>query len=205
MKKKPIYNFFKRLFDIICSFLSILLFIIPFIIIGITIKIDSKGKIFFKQERVGKNKKLFKIIKFRTMYTDTDPNSPSRELDNADSHITKVGAFLRKTSIDELPQLFNIFIGQMSFVGPRPVVCLELDLINERDKYHANEVRPGLTGLAQVVGRDKLDATRKAELDGEYVSKRSMSYDLILIFKTFIGLFKRDSSLVDTTNDNGNK
>lgn len=184
MKKKPIYNFFKRLFDIICSFLSMLLLIIPFIIIGIAIKIDSKGKVFFKQERVGRNKKLFKIIKFRTMYIDTDPNSPSKELQQADSHVTKVGRFLRKTSIDELPQLFNIFIGQMSFVGPRPVVCLELDLINERDKYHANEVRPGLTGLAQVVGRDELDAIKKAKLDGEYISKRSLLYDLKLIIKT---------------------
>ena len=190
MKKKPIYNFFKRLFDIVCSFLSILLLIIPFLIIGVAIKIDSKGKVFFKQERVGRNKKLFKIIKFRTMYTDTDPNSPSKELEQADSHVTKVGRFLRRTSIDELPQLFNIFIGQMSFVGPRPVVCLELDLISERDKYHANEVRPGLTGLAQVVGRDKLDAIKKAKLDGEYINKRSLFYDLKLIFKTFIGLFK---------------
>ena len=122
MKKKPLYDFFKRLFDIFCSLLAIIILFLPMLIVGIAIKIDSKGPVFFKQDRIGKNKKIFKILKFRSMYIDTDPNSPTHQLGNANSHITKVGKFIRKTSIDELPQLFNIFIGQMSFVGPRPAL-----------------------------------------------------------------------------------
>lgn len=122
MKKKPIYNFFKRIFDIFCSLLAIIVFGIPMIIVAIAIKCNSKGPVLFKQDRVGKNKKLFKIWKFRSMYIDTDPNAPTHKLGEANSHITKVGRFIRKTSIDELPQLFNIFSGKMSFVGPRPAL-----------------------------------------------------------------------------------
>ena len=192
MKKKPIYNFFKRAFDLSCSFLAIIVLILPFIIIAIAIKIDSKGKVFFKQDRIGKNKKIFKIIKFRTMYSNTDPNAPTHQLNNANSHITKVGGFLRRTSIDELPQLFNIFIGQMSFVGPRPALWNQDDLVTERDKYHANEVRPGLTGLAQISGRDELEIPVKAKLDGEYIIKRGFFYDIGLIFKTVFAAFRHD-------------
>ena len=120
MKKKPIYTFLKRAFDIFCSFIAIILLALPMLILAIAIKIDSRGPVFFKQDRIGKKKKIFKILKFRSMYTDTDPNAPTHQLNNANSHITKVGKFIRKTSLDELPQLFNIFVGQMSFVGPRP-------------------------------------------------------------------------------------
>ena len=192
MKKKKFYLFFKRLLDIICSFLAIIVFAIPMLIVAIAIKCDSKGPILFKQERVGKNKKLFKIWKFRSMYIDTDPNAPTRDLHNADSHITRVGRFIRKTSIDELPQLFNILFGKMSVVGPRPVLMVEHELIQERDRYGANDIRPGLTGLAQISGRDVLNAEDKAKLDGEYVKKMSLIMDIKLIFKTIGVVFKQE-------------
>ena len=192
MKRKPIYSFFKRVFDLFCSFLSILLLALPMLIVAIAVKCDSKGPVFFKQDRVGKNKKLFKILKFRSMYTDTDLNAPTHQLDHADSHITKVGGFIRKTSIDELPQLFNIFIGQMSFVGPRPALWNQDDLIAERDKYHANDVKPGLTGLAQISGRDELEIPVKAKFDGEYVEKRGFFYDIGLLFRTVFSVFRHE-------------
>lgn len=192
MKKKPIYSFFKRIFDIVCSLLAIIIFALPMLIVAIAIKCDSKGPVLFKQERVGKNKKLFKIWKFRSMYTNTDPNAPTHQLGNANSHITKVGKFIRKTSIDELPQLFNILSGEMSFVGPRPALWNQYDLIEERDKYHANDIKPGLTGLAQVSGRDELEIPVKAKFDGEYVKKREFFYDIWLIIKTAFKVFKRD-------------
>ena len=192
MKKKPLYSFFKRCFDIFFSFLAIILLAFPFLIIALAIKIDSKGPVFFKQDRIGKNKKIFKILKFRSMYTNTDPNAPTHQLGNATSHITKVGAFIRKTSIDELPQIFNIFVGQMSFVGPRPALWNQDDLVLERDKYHANEVKPGLTGLAQISGRDELEIPVKAKFDGEYVKKRGFFYDIGLLFKTVFSVFKEE-------------
>lgn len=192
MKKKPIYCFFKRLFDLFCSTIAIVLLLIPFIIVSIAIKCDSKGPVFFKQKRVGKNKKLFKILKFRSMYTTTDPNAPTHMLGNANSHITKVGKFIRKTSIDELPQLFNIWVGHMSFVGPRPALWNQDDLIAERDKYHANDIKPGLTGLAQISGRDELEIPVKAKIDGDYVLKRGFFYDIGLIFRTALSVFKSD-------------
>ena len=192
MKKKPIYSFFKRVFDIFCSFLAIILLALPMLIVAIAIKIDSKGPVFFKQDRIGKKKKIFKILKFRSMYVDTDPNAPTHQLGNATSHITKVGKFIRKTSIDELPQLFNIFIGQMSFVGPRPALWNQDDLVAERDKYHANDIKPGLTGLAQISGRDELEISVKAKFDGEYVQKRGFFYDIGLLFKTFFSVFKHE-------------
>ena len=192
MKKKPLYDFFKRIFDIFCSLLAIIILFLPMLIVGIAIKIDSKGPVFFKQDRIGKNKKIFKILKFRSMYTDTDPNAPTHQLGNANSHITKVGKFIRKTSIDELPQLFNIFVGQMSFVGPRPALWNQDDLVAERDKYHANEVKPGLTGLAQISGRDELEIPVKAKFDGEYIEKRGFFYDIGLLFKTAFSVFKHE-------------
>ena len=190
-KKKPVYHFFKRAFDIFCSFLAIILFALPMLIVAIAIKCDSKGPVLFKQQRVGKNKKLFKMLKFRSMYTDTDPNAPTHLLTDAKSHITKVGKFIRKTSLDELPQLFNIFAGQMSFVGPRPALWNQDDLIAERDKYFANNVKPGLTGLAQISGRDALEIPDKARYDGKYVEKREFFYDIGLIFRTFGVVFRR--------------
>ena len=192
MKKKPIYDFFKRAFDIFMSLLALLFLFMPLLIVAIAIKCDSKGSVFFKQNRIGKNKKIFKILKFRSMYTDTDPNAPTHMLGDATSHITKVGKFIRRTSIDELPQLLNILFGQMSFVGPRPALWNQDDLVAERDKYHANEVKPGLTGLAQISGRDALEITDKARYDGMYVEKRGFFYDIGLIFKTAISVFKHD-------------
>ena len=192
MKKKPIYAFFKRIFDIVCSLIAIILLALPMLIVAIAIKCDSKGPILFKQQRVGKKKKLFKIWKFRSMYIDTDPNAPTHQLGDATSHITKVGGFIRKTSIDELPQLFNILFGKMSFVGPRPALWNQDDLIAERDKYHANDIKPGLTGLAQISGRDELEIPVKARLDGEYVKKREFFYDIWLIIKTAFSVFKHE-------------
>lgn len=178
--------FLKRVFDFLLSFLAIVILAIPMIFVAIAIKIDSKGPIFFTQKRVGKNKKLFTILKFRTMRTDTPPDAPTHELDDPQKWITKVGAFLRKTSLDEIPQIFNIFIGQMSIIGPRPALWNQDDLIAERDKYKANDVRPGLTGWAQINGRDELEIPVKAKLDGEYVEKLSFGFD----FKCFFGTIK---------------
>ena len=192
MKKKPVYSFLKRCFDFVFSFVAIILLSLPMLIVAIMVKCDSKGPVFFKQDRIGKNKKLFRILKFRSMYTDTDPNSPTHQLDHADAHITKVGKFIRKTSIDELPQLFNIFAGQMSFVGPRPALWNQDDLIAERDKYHANDVKPGLTGLAQISGRDELEIPVKAKFDGEYVEKRGFFYDVGLLFRTVFSVFRHE-------------
>lgn len=187
-----IYSFFKRIFDIFCSLLAIIVLGIPMLIVAIAIKIDSKGPVLFKQDRVGKNKKIFKIWKFRSMFTNTDPNAPTHELGNATSYITKVGKFIRKTSIDELPQLFNILSGKMSIVGPRPALWNQYDLIAERDKYGANNIRPGLTGLAQISGRDELEISEKAKLDGEYMKKRGFFYDIGLIFRTIFSVFKHE-------------
>lgn len=191
MKRKLVYNFFKRIFDVTCSLLAIIVFGIPMLIVAIAIKCDSKGPIFFKQKRIGKNKKIFNILKFRSMYVNTDPNIPTHQLGNAKSHITKVGKFIRKTSIDELPQVFNIFIGQMSFVGPRPALWNQDDLVRERDKYHANDIKPGLTGLAQISGRDELEIPQKAKIDGDYVKKRGFFYDFWLIIKTVFSVFRQ--------------
>ena len=192
MKKKPIYSFFKRAFDVVFSLLSILLLSLPLLIVALAVKLDSRGPVFFRQERIGKNKKRFKILKFRSMYTDTDPNAPTHTLDDPEAHITKVGRFIRKTSIDELPQLFNILAGQMSFVGPRPALWNQDDLIAERDKYHANDVKPGLTGLAQISGRDELEIPVKAQFDGEYVRRRGLFYDLGLMFRTVFSVFRHE-------------
>ena len=192
MKKKPIYSFFKRAFDVVFSLLSILLLSLPLLIVVLAVKLDSRGPVFFSQERIGKNKTRFKILKFRSMYTDTDPNAPTHTLDDPEAHITKVGRFIRKTSIDELPQLFNILAGQMSFVGPRPALWNQDDLIAERDKYHANDVKPGLTGLAQISGRDELEIPVKAQFDGEYVRRRGLFYDLGLMFRTVFSVFRHE-------------
>lgn len=150
MGKKKIYLYIKRLIDIILSSLAIIILSIPGIIIAICIKIESKGPVFFKQKRVGKNKKYFMIYKFRTMRTDTPKDIPTHMLNNPDLYITKVGRILRKTSLDELPQIINIIKGNMSIIGPRPALWNQDDLIAERDKYYANDIRPGLTGLAQI-------------------------------------------------------
>jgi len=146
----------------------------------------------FRQERVGKNKKHFKILKFRTMRTDTPRDMPTHLLEHPDTYITRAGKFLRKTSLDELPQLINIIKGEMSFVGPRPALWNQHDLIAERDRYGANDIVPGLTGWAQVNGRDELPIELKAKYDGEYVKRRSAKFDLYILCKTIISVIRRD-------------
>lgn len=189
----PMYrNFFKRLIDIVLSSLGIILLSPIFIILSIAICIDSPGPIFFKQKRVGIYKNHFNILKFRTMRTDTPSNMPTHLLEDPDKWITKVGGFLRKTSLDELPQIFNIFLGQMSIVGPRPALWNQYDLIEERDKYGANDVLPGLTGWAQINGRDELEIPLKAKLDGEYIERMSFAFDFKCFFSTFISVLKSD-------------
>ena len=156
------------------------------------IKIDSKGPVLFKQKRLGKNKIFFNIYKFRTMYTDTPKDMPTHMLQDPTKCITKVGAFMRKTSIDELPQIFNILKGEMSIVGPRPALWNQDDLILERDKYNANDIPVGLTGWAQINGRDELPIVDKAKLDGYYVEHKSTILDMKCIFKTAFSVFKKD-------------
>lgn len=192
MNKKRIYFFIKRIIDIILSLLAIFLLIIPEIVIAIFIKIDSKGSIFFKQRRIGKNKKYFIIYKFRTMRSDTPTNIPTHLLENPDFYITRVGKILRRTSLDELPQIINILKGDMSIVGPRPALWNQEDLILERDKYGANNIRPGLTGLAQINGRDELEISEKAKLDGEYVKNMSFSSDLKIFVSTIFKVLKHE-------------
>ena len=160
----------KRILDIFLSLIGSIVLIPIFVIIGIVIYIDDPGPIFFKQQRVGKDKRLFWLHKFRSMKVKT-PDIPTHLLENPDQYITRVGKFIRKLSIDELPQIFDILIGKMSVIGPRPALWNQDDLIAERDKYGANNVRPGLTGWAQINGRDELPIDVKAKLDGEYVEK----------------------------------
>lgn len=162
------------------------------LIVSIIIKCESKGPIIFKQKRIGKNKNSFYIYKFRTMRSGAPENVPTHLLQNPNSFITKSGAFFRKTSIDELPQLFNIIKGDMSIVGPRPALWNQYDLIEERDKVEANSCRPGLTGLAQVNGRDELEISKKAEFDGIYVKNIGFLFDLKIIFLTIKSVFKAE-------------
>lgn len=188
--RQKIYLPFKRFFDIFLSLLAIIVFSPLYIIIAIIVKCTSKGPVFFKQERIGKNKKHFKILKFRTMRIDTPKDVPTHMLENPEQYITGIGKFLRKTSLDEIPQAFNIFIGQMSIVGPRPALWNQDDLIKERDKYNANNITPGLSGWAQCNGRDTLPIDKKAELDGEYVRRFNFWFDIKIIFKTFFQAFR---------------
>lgn len=185
-------DYLKRIFDIILSSVAILILSWLFIILAIIIKSTSKGPIFFRQKRVGKDKAYFNILKFRTMRTDTPKDVPTHLLSNPEKYITSIGRFLRKTSLDELPQLFNIFIGDMAIVGPRPALWNQEDLIAERDRYNANTLRPGLTGLAQVNGRDELPIPIKARYDGEYVKNFSLMLDFILIIKTVGSVLQHD-------------
>lgn len=184
------YRFFKKLLDFFLSGISILILSPVLLIIVVLIKIDSKGSVLFKQKRIKEGKQIFYILKFRTMYTETPSDMPTHLLDNPEAYITKVGKFLRKTSLDELPQLFNIFCGDMSIVGPRPALWNQDDLIAERDRYGANNVPVGLTGWAQVNGRDELPITVKAKLDGEYVEKCSLYLDAKIICLTALSVLK---------------
>lgn len=191
--RQKIYLPFKRFFDILLSLLTIIVFSPLYIILAILVKCTSKGPIFFKQVRVGKYKKHFKILKFRTMRVDTPKDVPTHLLENPEKYITGVGRFLRKTSLDEIPQVFNIFVGHMSIVGPRPALYNQDDLVAERDKYHANDIVPGLSGWAQCNGRDTNSIERKAELDGEYVKRFNIWFDIRIIFRTFFqAIFGKD-------------
>ena len=192
MHKTPYTLFFKRFLDIVLSGFGIIVLAIPMLVIAIAIKLDSKGPVLFKQKRVGLHKKHFNIYKFRTMRTDTPKDAPTHELSDPKKWITKVGGFLRKTSLDELPQMFNIFEGTMSIIGPRPALWNQYDLIEERDKYGANDVPVGLTGWAQINGRDELEIPVKAALDGEYVKRQSFLFDSKCFFGTFISVLKSD-------------
>lgn len=182
----------KRFVDFTLSLIILIGLSIIFIVLILIIKVDSKGPVFFKQKRIGKGKKEFHILKFRTMKTDAPKEMPTHMLDKAESYITPVGNFLRKTSLDELPQLFNILKGDMSLIGPRPALWNQYDLIAERDKYKANDVLPGLTGLAQISGRDELPIEVKAKIDGEYVEKKSPLLDSEIFVKTMFSVLKSD-------------
>ena len=182
-------HFIKRLLDILLSLIAIIVLIIPIAIISLIILITDPGPVFFKQKRYGKDKKYFKILKFRSMKVDT-PDVPTDKLENPEQYVTGIGKFLRKTSLDELPQIFNIFVGQMSFIGPRPALWNQKELIKLRDKVHANDVRPGLSGWAQINGRDDISEKKKAKLDGEYMENLSFIFDCKCFFGTFMKVFK---------------
>ncbi len=186
------YKFFKRTLDIVLSFLGMLVLSPFFLLLVLAIKLDSKGPVLFKQKRVGLHKKHFYILKFRTMRIDTPKDTPTHLLENPEQWITKVGKFLRKTSLDELPQIWNIFVGDMSIIGPRPALWNQYDLIEERDRYGANDVLPGLTGWAQIHGRDELPIAKKAELDGYYVQHLSFGLDIRCFFGTINSVVKSE-------------
>ena len=178
------YKYFKRFLDIVLSAAGLLVLSPILLIIAVAIKMDSKGPVLFKQKRVAKGKEHFQILKFRTMYADVPKDVPTHLLADPESKITKIGRFLRKSSLDELPQIWNILVGEMSIIGPRPALWNQFDLIAERDKYGANDVRPGLTGLAQVMGRDELPIEVKAKYDGEYAQNVTFANDVKIFFKT---------------------
>ncbi|WP_094603863.1 Undecaprenyl phosphate N,N'-diacetylbacillosamine 1-phosphate transferase [Sporomusa silvacetica DSM 10669] len=186
------YSRIKPILDITISFIAMFIFCPIFLLIALLIKVDSKGSVFFKQKRIGKNKKEFYILKFRTMRTDTPQDKPTHLLQNSDIFITNVGRVLRKTSLDELPQIINILKGEMSIIGPRPALWNQYDLIVERDIYGANDLYPGLTGWAQINGRDELPIDVKARFDGEYVTRMSFSFDVEIFFKTVFTVLKSE-------------
>ncbi|HJB40051.1 MAG TPA: sugar transferase [Candidatus Ruthenibacterium avium] len=177
-------KYLKRIIDVVLSLCGIIVLSPVLLLIALWIKLDSKGPVFFRQKRVGKGKTHFSILKFRTMYADTPSDVPTHLLKDPQALITKSGHFLRKTSLDELPQMFNILAGQMSIIGPRPALWNQYDLIEERDRWGANDVLPGLTGWAQVNGRDELPIPVKARYDGEYAKRISFAFDVKIFLKT---------------------
>ena len=185
-------KFGKRLVDIVLSGIALIPLSVVYLILAIAIKMDDPGPVFFKQKRVGLNKTHFEIMKFRTMKMETPKDMPTHLLKNPEQYITRVGGFLRKHSLDELPQILQIFTGKMSIVGPRPALWNQFDLIEERDKYGANDVRPGLTGWAQINGRDELPIDVKAKLDGEYVEKQSLAFDIKCFVGTVVSVLRHD-------------
>ena len=185
-------KFFKRLLDFVLSALALVILAIPMLIFALLIKLDSKGPVLFWQKRVGLHKETFMMPKFRSMYIDTPAEMPTHLLNDPQRWITPVGKVFRKLSIDELPQIWSILTGKMSIIGPRPALWNQFDLVAERDKYGANDVRPGLTGWAQINGRDELEIPVKAKLDGEYVAKMSFLFDCKCFFGTVISVLKHD-------------
>lgn len=195
----------KRIIDIVVSLLGLIVLSPIFLILIIAIKLDSKGPVFFKQKRVGLHKSYFYILKFRTMRIDTPKDTPTHLLTNPEKWITKVGKFMRKTSLDELPQIINILKGEMSIVGPRPALWNQYDLISERDKYGANDVPVGLTGWAQINGRDELEINVKARFDGEYTERIGLMMDLKCFLGTVKSVFKTDGIIEGGTGNKKNK
>ena len=204
-KRIRIYTPIKRTIDVLLSGIGILVLSPILLILCIAIKLDSPGPILFTQKRVGIHKSHFQIYKFRTMRTDTPKDMPTHMLSNPEQYITRTGKFLRRTSLDELPQIFNIFKGDMSIVGPRPALWNQYDLIAERDKHGANDVLPGLTGWAQINGRDELEIPVKARLDGEYVKKYGLGMDLRCFFGTFVSVLRQDGVVEGGTGSLHNK
>lgn len=185
-------KFLKRTIDIVLSFLGLVILLPVFLILSLLVIIDDPGPVFFTQKRVGINKSFFKLHKFRSMKMSTPHDTPTHLLENPEQYITRMGKFLRKSSLDELPQIWDIFVGNMSIIGPRPALWNQDDLVAERDKYGANDVRPGLTGWAQINGRDELEIPVKAKLDGEYVEKISFAFDCKCFFGTIFSVLKHD-------------
>lgn len=194
-------HFIKRILDIVISLLGIILLSPVLFILAIIIKTTSQGPVLFKQKRVGINNRYFYIYKFRSMRTDTPKDIPTHLLDNPDQYITKVGKFMRKTSLDELPQLFNILKGEMAIIGPRPSLPNQYDLNALRDKNGASRIKPGLTGIAQISGRDELEIEVKATLDGEYVEKMSFLFDCKCFIGTIISVLKHDGVVEGNTKE----
>lgn len=186
------YIIIKRVIDFILSLIAIIILSPIFLVLALWIKMDSPGPVFFKQKRIGKNRTFFQIYKFRTMRSDTPKDTPTHMLNDPASFITRSGHFLRKTSLDELPQLINILKGEMAIIGPRPALWNQDDLADERDKYGANDVLPGLSGWAQINGRDELPIPIKAKLDGDYVQNMSFAFDLKCFFGTIFSVLRSD-------------
>ena len=182
------YLKFKYALDFLLALTGLIILALPMALLMVIIKLDNPGPIFFRQKRIGKDQKTFSMLKFRTMRSDTPRDMPTHLLQNPEQYITRVGRFLRKSSLDELPQLLNILLGDMSFVGPRPALWNQFDLMEARESYGAHQVRPGLTGWAQINGRDELEIPVKAALDGEYIQKLSLKMDLKCFFGTFLAV-----------------
>ena len=185
-------KFTKRLIDILLSGVGLVFLAPVYLLISVAILIDDPGPVLFRQKRIGIHKTHFEILKFRTMRMDAPGDMPTHLLQNPEQHITRVGKLLRKTSLDELPQIAQIFTGKMSIIGPRPALWNQFDLIEERDKYGANDVRPGLTGWAQINGRDELPIDVKARFDGEYVERMSFLFDCRCFFGTILSVLRHD-------------
>lgn len=199
------YKKIKRILDIVISGAGLIILSPLFLLLILAIKMDSRGPVLFKQKRVGIHKTYFNILKFRTMRIDTPKDMPTHLLTNPEQYITKVGKFFRKTSLDELPQIINILKGDMSIVGPRPALWNQYDLVEERDKYGANDILPGLTGWAQINGRDELEISVKAKLDGDYVKRLGFQMDCVCFFRTITSVLKSDGVVEGGTGVPGRK